>query len=159
MAKAGVRFSQKAYFEIGYDGENITLSSDINGTKTDYDIGGGGGIERKSLYVNPDTSQEMGSVSLFEESEIEGYDFLAFTLTTTSGAWEVEEWCEIAPLKVHSGQFIVSMPSGGNPYGRKIFRSSGVVKTSQNVYKLGDTIEDKSLCIVKSVDAVKIKEA
>ena len=99
----------------------------------------------------------MPSTDLFNESEIEGYDYLAFTLTTTSGDWEVEEWCEIAPLKIHSGQFIVSMPEGANPYGRKIYRSSGIVKASTNVYKLGATTENRALCIVKSVDAVKIK--
>ena len=159
MAKAGVRFSQKEYFEIGYDGENITLSSDINGTKTDYDISGGGGIERKRLYTNPDTAQEMSGASLFDEAEIEGYDYLAFIITTTGNAWTVEEWCEIEPLKERGGQFIISMPHEAGLYGRKIYRSSGVVKASNNVYKLGATTEDRSVCIVKSVDAVKIKEA
>ena len=156
MGKAGIRFSQTEYFEVGYDGTNITLSSDINGTKTDYDIGGGGGIERKSLYINPDPTQEMSTDTMFQESEIEGYDFLAFLVTDTSGSYEVEEWCEIAPLKAHGGQFIISMPTSGTLYGRKIYRSSGAVKASIGVYEIGKTVENRAACIVKSVDAVKI---
>lgn len=134
--KAGIRFSNKDYVLID---------------------GSGGGIERKSLYINEDPTQEQGGINLFEESELEGYDFIAFTLTTTDNSWEVEEWCEIAPLKNHGGQFIVSMPVGGNLYGRKIYRSNGIVKTSVNVYKLGATTEDRSACIVKSADAVKVE--
>ena len=135
--KAGIRFSNDSYVLVDASG-------------------GGGGIERKRLYDNPDTTQEQGGVNLFEETEIEEYDYLAFTITNTANSWEVEEWCEIAPLKTHSGQFIVSMPVEGVLYGRKIYRSSGIVKTSINVYKLGATTEDRSCCIVKSVDAIKI---
>ena len=133
--KAGIRFSKDSYVLVDASG---------------------GGIERKRLYDNPDISQEQGSVNLFKEAEIEGYDYLAFTITNTSGTWEVEEWCEIAPLKSRSGQFIVSMPVEGVIYGRKIYRSNGIVKTSINVYKLGATTEDRTTCIVKSVDAVKV---
>lgn len=134
--KAGIRFSNKDYVLID---------------------GSGGEIERKSLYINENPSQEMTNTSLFNESEIDGYDYLAFTLTNTEGSWTVEEWCEIAPLKDRGGQFIVSMVHDGNLYGRKIYRTSGVVKASTNVYKLGATTEDRSLCIVKSVDAVKLE--
>ena len=134
--KAGIRFSQDSYVTV--------------------DAAGGGGIERKLLFTNPDITQEMTNTSLFEEAEIEGYDYLAFTVTNTSGSWEVEEWCEIEPLKSNSGQFIISMPVNGNPYGRKIYRTSGTVKASTNVYKLGATTEDRSACIVKKVEAVKI---
>lgn len=135
--KAGIRFTRDKY---------VTVDAS----------GGGGGIEKKLLFENADPSQEMTNTPLFEESEIEGFDYLAFTVTDTSGSWEVEEWCEIAPLKSHAGQFIISMPVDGNPYGRKIYRTSGTVKASTNVYKLGATTEDRSVCIVKKVEAVKI---
>lgn len=134
--KAGIRFSRDSYVTV--------------------DASGSGGVERKRLWDNPDTTQEMTNTSMFQESEIEGYDFLAFTLTTTGGSWTVEELCEIEPLKERGGQFIVSMPVDGNLYGRKIYRTSGTVKASTNVYKLGATTENRSSCIVKSVDAVKI---
>ena len=101
--KAGIRFSRDSYVLV--------------------DAEGGTGVERKELYVNPDISIEMTGDTLFQESEIGGYDFLAFTVTDTSGSFEVEEWCEIAPLKSHGGQFVISMPTSGALYCRKVYRS------------------------------------
>lgn len=132
--KAGIRFSPESYVLVE----------------------AGSGIEKKLLYTNPDTSQEMTGVTLFNESEIEGYDYLCFTVTDTSNSYEVKEWCEIEPLKAHGGQFIISMPISGGLYGRKVYRSSGAVKPSTAVYELGKTTENRSLCIIKTVEAIKI---
>lgn len=158
MKTAGIRFSMTEYYEIGVEDSNITLTSEIDGVTTEYDVTGGGGIERKRLYTNPDTTIEMSTDNLFAESEIEGYDYLAFIVTDTTGSYEVEEWCEIAPLKAHGGQFIISMPISGTLYGRKIYRSSGNVKPSAGVYEIGKTTENRNACIVKSVDCVKVVE-
>lgn len=136
--KAGIRFSRDSYVLV--------------------DAEGGASIERKELYVNPDTSIEMTGDTLFMESEIEGYDFLAFVVTDTTGSFEVEEWCEIEPLKAHDGQFVISMPNSGPLYCRKVYRSAGAVKPSVAVYDIGKTTGDKNFCIIKSVDAVKINE-
>ena len=134
--KAGIRFSKDSYVTV--------------------DASGGGGIERKLLWENPDPSQEMDGSTMFEESELEGYTYIAFTVATTGGNVITEEWCEIEPLKAAGGQFIVSQPHNGKLYGRKIYRSSGAVKASTAVYELGKTIEDRSTCIVTKVEAVKI---
>lgn len=155
--KAGFRFNKTTYTLVEIDEEkNITLTADIDGEVTEYDVTGGGGkIERKLLYTNPNTGIEMSTDSMFEESEIEGYEYLIFTVTDTSGSYEVEEWCEIAPLKNHGGQFIVSMPISGELYGRKVYRSSGAVKPSAGVYKIGATTENRNACIIKTVECVK----
>ena len=159
MKTAGIRFSMTEYYEVGVENNNITLTSEIDGVTTEYDVtGGGGGIERKRLYTNPDTTIEMTGDTLFAESEIEGYDYLAFIVTDTSESYEVEEWCKIEPLKTHGGQFIISMPISGTLYGRKIYRTSGNVKPSAGVYELGKTVENRNACIVKSVDCVKVVE-
>lgn len=156
--KLAYRLSPKEYYSIDIDGEKITMTTDINGEKKEYDVTGGGGIERKSLYINPNPTIQQPTDTLFMESEIEGFDFLAFKVTDTTGSYEVEEWCEIAPLKVHGGQFVISMPTSGALYARKIYRSSGAVKPSAAVYELGKTTEDRNFCIIKAVDAVKITE-
>ena len=158
MKKAGgIRFSFDEYYGIVVEDENITLTAEKDGTTTEYDVTGGGGgkIEKKRLYTNPDTTVEMSTDGMFDESEIEGYQYLLFTVTDTAGSYTVEEWCEIAPLKTHGGQFVVSMPIGGVLYVRKIYRSSGAVKPSTGVYEIGKTTENRAACIIKSVDAVK----
>lgn len=134
--KAGIRFSKESYVFV--DGQ-------------------GGKIERKRLYDNPDTTQQMTTDTLFTESEILDYDFLAFMVTNTEGSIEVEEWCEIAPLHDASGQFVISNPTGSSLYARKVYRTGGNVKPSAGVYDLGATTQDKNQCIIKYVDAVKIK--
>lgn len=136
--KAGIRFSPDSYVEV--------------------DAEGGGGIERKTLWVNPDVSQEMSGVTMFQESELEGYTHISFTVTDTTGSYEVEELCEISPLKAHGGQFVISMPISNALYCRKIFRSSGAVKVSTSVFDLGKTTGDKAYCIIKKAEAVKIGE-
>ena len=160
MKTAGIRFSMTEYYEIGVEDSSITLTGEIDGITTEYDVTGGssGDIERKRLYTNTNTTVEMSTDTLFNESEIEGYHYLAFVVTDTSGSYEVEEWCEIEPLKTHGGQFIVSMPISGTLYGRKIYRSSGAVKPSAGVYELGKTTENRNACIIKSVDCVKVVE-
>ena len=135
--KAGIRFSPDSYVFV--------------------DAAGGGGIERKRIYNNPDTTQQMTTDTLFPESEILDYDYLAFTVTNTDGSIEVEEWCEIAPLHDAGGQFVVSNPVSDGLYVRKIYRSGGNVKPSTSVFNIGTTTQDKNQCIIKSVDAVKIK--
>ena len=134
---AGIRFSKDGYVLV--------------------DATGGGGIERKRLYDNPDTSVEMTGATLFQEAEIEGYTYLSFIVTSTGGSVEVEEICEIEPLKALGGQFVISLPASGTLYCRKVYRSSGAVKPSTSVYEIGKTTGDKNYCIIKSVDAVKIK--
>lgn len=152
--KAGIRFSQTDY--VALDMESMTLTEVKDGESKDYSIGeGGGGIEIKSLYINPDTTIEMPTDAMFNESEIEGYQYLRFIVTNTSGSYEVEEWCEIEPLKNHGGQFVVSMPMSGDLYVRKIYRSSGAVRPSAGVFKIGATTENRNACIIKSVDCVK----
>lgn len=159
IKNAGIRFNKETYIEIGADLEDMsksTIKTVVDGTETNYNLEGGGGrIEKKSLYVNPHPSVEMSTDTMFDESEIEGYQYLLFVVTDTSGSFEVEEWCEIAPLKTHGGQFIVSMPISGTLYGRKVYRSSGAVKPSAGVYEIGKTTENRNACIIKSVDAVK----
>lgn len=115
----------------------------------------GNAIDKKLLYTNPDTSIEMTGDTLFNESEIEGFEYLIFTVTDTSNSFEVEEWCEIAPLKSHSGQFVVSLPENNELWVRKVYRSNGAVKPSASVYALGKTTQDKSMCIIKTVECVK----
>lgn len=156
--EAIIFFGNDEHYDLKVAGDAITLDVDKDGTHTSYDVtgGGGGGIESKTLYTNPDISQRMsGDTILFAESEIEGYEFLVFTITTTSGDFEVREWCEIAPLKSHSGQFIVSIPIGSTLYGRKVYRTSGNVKPSVGVYELGKTTENRDACIIKTVECVK----
>lgn len=155
--QGGIRFNGSEYYEINVQDENISLLADVDGTSTEYDVtgGGGGGIERKSLYVNPDTSAQMTGDTLFQESEIEGYQYLIFTVTNTAESFEVEEWCEIAPLKEHGGQFVISFPAGGSLWVRKIYRSGGAVKPSVSVFSIGTTNENRDMCIVKSIEAAK----
>lgn len=156
---AAFRFSKSVYAELDANLENFdnsTLKAVVDGEEKEYTLGeGGSGVERKRLYTNPDTTIEQSTDAMFQESEIEGYQYLAFIVTDTTGSYEVEEWCEIAPLKTHGGQFIISMIVSGELYGRKIYRSSGAVKPSTGVYKLGATTENRNVCIIKSVDAVK----
>lgn len=132
--KAGIRFSRDSYVTV--DAES--------------------GSKRKLLFENPDISQEMSGITLFEERELEGYDYISFIVTSTTGDYEVEELCEIVPLKAHGGQFVVSMPVSNALYCRKIYRSSGAVKVSAAVYDLGKTTGNKAYCIIKKVEAVKI---
>lgn len=132
--KAGIRFSKDSYVLVDAESES----------------------KRKLLFENPDTSQEMTGITLFEESELDGYDYISFVVTSTSGNYEVEELCEIEPLKAHGGQFVVSMPTSDHLYCRKIYRSAGAVKVSTAVYDLGKTTGDKAYCIIKKAEAVKI---
>lgn len=134
--KAGIRFSKDSYVIVDAEG----------------------GAKRKLLWKNPDTSQEMQGITLFQESELEGYTHISFAVTDTSGSYVVEELCEIEPLKTHGGQFVVSMPTAEHLYCRKIYRSMGAVKVSTAVYDLGKTTQDKNYCIIKKVEAVKIGE-
>ena len=150
--KAGIRFSQTDY--VALDMEAMTLTEVKNGTTTEYEIGGST-IEKKLLYTNPDTSIEMTGDTLFSESEILDYQYLIFTVTDTSNSFEVEEWCEIAPLHYHNGQFAVSLPANNELWVRKIYRSSGAVKPSAGVYAVGKTTQDKSACIIKKVECVR----
>ena len=154
---ACIFFGHEEHYELMINEEQeIQLTADVDGVVTEYDVtGGGGGVERKLLYTNPDPTAQMTDDTLFMETEIEGYDFLAFTVTTTTGNFEVEEWCEIEPLKALSGQFIISIPAGGYLYARKIYRSGGAVKPSVSVYEIGKTTGDRNMCIVKKVEAVK----
>lgn len=153
--EAGIRFKMDEYYKIRVD-DDITLTSEINGVTTEYDVTGGGSkIERKRLYTNPDTTIQMTGDSLFLESEIEGYEYLSFIITDITGSYEVEELCEIEPLKNHGGQFVISMPVTNNLYCRKIYRSSGSVKPSTSVFDLGKTTGDKNYCIIKTVDCLK----
>lgn len=156
MQKLAFRMSPSEYYSVNIDGENITMETEINGVKKDYDVTGGPQIERKNLYVNPNPTAQQTTDTLFMETEIEGFDYLAFMVTNITNDYEVEEWCEIEPLKAHGGQFVISMPISGGLYARKIYRSAGSVKPSASVYELGKTTENRDLCIIKSVDAVKI---
>ena len=154
--KTGYRFTQEDYVEIDYNNnapENSNVEMEKNGVKTTYNLGGAT-PERKRLYTNPNTSLEQGSVTLFNTTEDEGYTYLIFTVTNTSGDYDVEEWCELQPLKEHAGQFVVSYPIHNKLLCRKIYRTQGTVKTSGKVYNLGTTEEDNTACIVKYVDAI-----
>ena len=147
---AGIRFNSDDYIEINMDDKSlIEVTSD--GT-TEYSIGGSA---KKLLYTNPNTTAEMSTGTMFNESELEGYAYIEFVVTNTSGEYEVKELCEIAPLKAHSGQFVISYPVSGGLYARKIYRSNGAVKPSANVYDFGKTTEDRTQCIVKEAYAVK----
>ena len=153
--QGAIRFSKNEYYEINADDGNITLKTIIDDTETEYDVTGGTPPERKLLYTNPDTSAQMEAVTLFQESEILGYEYLVFTVTNTAGDYAVEEWCEIEPLRTHAGQFVISMPASSALYARKIYRSSGAVKNSVSVYNLGTTNENRDYCIVAKVECVK----
>lgn len=150
--KAGIRFTPSHYVEVNLDPSARTVTEEVDGVKTVYEIGKS---EKKLLYTNPDISVVMTGDQLFLESEIEGYKYLSFTVTDTSNSFEVEELCEIAPLKSHSGQFVVSQPLDGELWYRKVYRSSGKVLPSTKVYKVGATTENKNACIIKNVYAVK----
>ena len=149
--KAGIRFTPTHYVEIDVDPEVRTVTEELNGETTVYELGG----ERKLLYTNPDPTIEMQAEELFLESEILDYKYLCFVVTDTTNTWEVEELCEIAPLKSHSGQFVISIPYNGDLYYRKVYRSAGKVLPSAKVYKVGATTEDRNACIIKYVYAVK----
>ena len=154
--KAGIRFNPKAYVEINAnldDFSTSTVEAEIDGKKTSYTLGGAT-PERKRLYTNPDTSAKQGSITLFNTSEDEGYTYLIFTVTNTAGDYDVEEWCEIQPLREHAGQFVISYPINNKLLCRKIYRTQGTVKTSAKVYNLGTTEEDDTACIVKYVEAI-----
>lgn len=151
LKQAGFRFSPDYYITLDMD--NMTLTKEEEGQETEYIIGEG--IETKLLYTNPNTTTEMTTETMFLESEIEGYQYLVFTITDTTGAYEVKEWCEIEPLKRQSGQFAISMPINGGLYVRKVYRSNGNVKPSAGVYSIGTTTEDRTACIIKTVEAVK----
>ena len=138
VKKAGVRFDSKTYVEVTPEG--------------------GGDVERKTLWENPNPTAEMSGITMFNESELEGYTHISFNVTDVTGSYEVEELCEIAPLKAHGGQFVVSMPTSEHLYCRKIYRSAGNVKVSTAVYDLGKTAGDKNYCIIKKAEAVKIGE-
>ena len=133
---AGIRFTQDNYKMV--------------------DSEGGGEVERKRIYTNPDPTVEMTGDALFNVPDTDGYNYLSFIVTSTDGATEIEEICELAPLKQLSGQFIISMPGADALYGRKVYRTAGVVKPSVSVYNLGQTTGDRNYCIIKSIDALKI---
>lgn len=150
------RINKDLYYEVHAneaDFSSSVIKAVENGVESEYSLGSG--VERKSLYTNPDISVEMTTDTLFNESEILDYQYLVFTVTDTINSFEVEEWCEIAPLKEHSGQFAISIPVDNELWVRKVYRSGGAVKPSASVYALGKTTQDKTKCIIKSVDAVK----
>ena len=149
--KTGFYFSNTDYVLLDMDAKTVT--SIVDGESTVYEMGGE--IERKLLYTNPDTTIEMTGADMFAESELEGYDYIEFIVTDTDGSYEVKELCEIAPLKAHGGQFVVSMPFTGALYVRKIYRGSGMVKPSTGVYDIGKTTGDRTKCIIKEAYAVK----
>lgn len=154
--EGGIRFSGDEYYKILVDEEgSISLTADVDGEETVYDVTGGAKPERKLLYTNPDTTVQMTTDALFQESEILGYEYLIFTVTSTGGDYEVEEWCEIEPLKAHNGQFVISMPTSNALWARKVYRSSGAVKPSASVYDQGKTTENRDYCIIKKVECVK----
>lgn len=153
--KAAWRLSRSVYAEIDANLESFgesTIKAVVDGVETEYSLGSG---ERKLLYTNPDTSIEMSGDTLFNESEILGYQYLIFTVTDTTGSFEVEEWCEIAPLHDHSGQFAISLPMNNELWVRKVYRNSGAVKPSTSVYAIGKTTQDKSMCIITKVECAK----
>lgn len=156
IKEGGLRFSGKEHYSIFIDEENnISMVAEVDGVTTEYDVSGGAKPERKLLYTNPDTTVQMTTDTLFQESEIAGYEYLIFTVTSTGGDYEVEEWCEIEPLKAHNGQFVISMPANNALWARKVYRSSGAVKPSAAVYNLGTTTENRDYCIIKKVECVK----
>ena len=66
--KAGIRFSNDSYVLV--DAESVT--------------------KRKLLFENPDISQEMTGITLFYETELEGYDFISFIVTgSMPQAWSI----------------------------------------------------------------------
>ena len=132
---AGIRFTNDNYKMVSSDG--------------------GGQVERKRLYTNPDTTVEMTGDAIFNVPDSDGYTHLSFIVTSTDGAFEVEEICELAPLKTNDGQFAISIPIAGVIYCRKVYRTAGTVKPSVNVYELGKTTGDRNYCIIKSVEAIK----
>ena len=149
---AGIRFNSEDYIEVNMDDSKLTEITP-EGT-TEYSISGGSG-NRKLLYTNPNPSAQMSTDTMFMESELEGYTFIEFVVTNTTNEYEVKELCEIAPLKAHSGQFVISLPTSNSLWVRKIYRSSGAVKPSAGVYDIGKTTEDRNQCIVKEAYAVK----
>lgn len=156
--RAGFRFNRDTYAEIDANLEDFSqskITATVDGVETEYSLGGGGGVEKKLLYTNPDPTSQMTTDTMFMESEIEGYQYLCFTVTDTTDSFEVEEWCEIEPLKARGGQFIVSLPTNGTLYGRKVYRSNGAVKPSAGVYEIGKTTENRNACIIKTVECVK----
>lgn len=146
-----IRWNKEDFSEVNMTTKKLR---DIEGgVETTYDIGGGSG--RKLLYTNPDPTAQMSTDAMFNESELEGYAFIEFIVTNTTGAYEVKELCEIAPLKARNGQFVISLPVSNNLWVRKIYRSSGAIKPSTGVYEIGKTTEDRNQCIVKEAYAVK----
>lgn len=146
-----IRWNREDFSEVNMTTKKLR---DIEGgVETTYDIGGGSG--RKLLYTNPDPTAQMSTDAMFNASELEGYTFIEFIVTNTAGEYEVKELCEIAPLKAHSGQFVISLPVSNALWVRKIYRSSGAIKPSTGVYEIGKTTEDRNQCIVKEAYAVK----
>lgn len=151
MNNACIRFSPKKYVELEL-GEELKITTVIDGVKEEYN-----GINRKNIWENPDITQQMASETLCAEDDIIEYDYLCFVVTDTSNSLEVEQWVEIAPMKETYGQFILSFNTDNKLYGRKVYRTAGNIKNSTAVYELGATTQNKDVCIIKSVDVVKIK--
>ena len=146
-----IRWNKEDFSEVNMTTKKLR---DIEGgVETTYDIGGGSG--RKLLNTIPDPTAQMSTDAMFNVSELEGYTFIEFIVTNTAGAYEVKELCGIAPLKAHSGQFVISYPISNELWVRKIYRSSGAVKPSIGVYEIGKTTEDRNQCIIKEAYAVK----
>ena len=152
--KIGARFSLHEYIMVDMDAMKIIETN--GGGTTEYSIGGTS-IEKKLLYTNPDTTVEMSTDTMFTQEDIDGYDFIEFIVTDTSGTHTVKELCEIAPLSF-VGQFVISLPGDNALWVRKIYRSGGNVKPSAKVNKIGEITEDRTKCIVKEAYAIKVGE-
>lgn len=193
VKKAGVRFNPSTYVEINADMTDFSksiVSAEINGTTTEYSLGGGGDItiealevtsngtyeapsgkaytpvsvnvpslpEVITLYENSNPTQEMASETLFtlEELNTLGISEVEFVVSDTDGITTSFQRFNTEMLSSgNQGAIILTGGSSDNLHGRKIYRTSGVVKNSVNVYKLGATTEDRTQSIILNVYGYK----
>lgn len=153
MKKAGFRLDRNTYAELSV-GDEIKLITDINGVKTEYDVTGGG-WEETLLWENEDPTAAMVVTDLTTITEAKKYDYIKFIVTNTSGVNEdIQIFSTNTFTAAELGNSAISFHDGSD-YVRKIYRSSGKIKCSDKVYKLGDSTQDATQCIIVSVYGIK----
>ena len=152
--KAGIRFKPNKYAELELGDENIILKTEIDGVEETYDVKGGG--DGELLFHNARPDREMLSVTIKSLEEILTFSYLKVVLTDTTGSFETTQWIETNIFEVaEQGEALISMKHNGNLYSRKLYRTSGLVKTSTAVYVNGGSDQDKTCCIIKDVYGIK----
>lgn len=152
--RAGIRFEPEKFIAVTIDDENnITLTSEIDGVTTEYDVtGGGGGYEEVLLWENPNPGSGFDSDLIICEDLT--FDFYKIVYRTINNESVYVSFIISKDDLEENSTLIGSKNEGGDYFGRAIVVEEGKIIAKGLCSQIGADNTKKFRCLPNKVYGV-----